>query len=226
MSKIKLTEARMIEFFPDDNRFLHFVAKKHGLFFLNSDDEETARFIAIRNVMLLISGEFEFKSEAHLMSVMELNFKRAIHTMMQMNDAKKRSMDIRTESEFIKDGREDERSILETSSDEDDSIVEETRLLVALNESEETSSIYNMWLNGYTDVELSKIYNISSEAVRQRRVRVFKKLKNYYETNEWNPRKNVKEVRTRVRYLSTSTYKAEQSDYTEAMSYLNLTSEI
>ena len=216
----------MIEFFPDDNRFLHFVAKKHGLFFLNSDDEETARFIAIRNVMLLISGEFEFESEAHLMSVMELNFKRAIHTMMQMNDAKKRSMDIRTESEFIKDGREDERSILETSSDEDDSIVEETRLLVALNESEETSSIYNMWLNGYTDVELSKIYNISSEAVRQRRVRVFKRLKNYYETNEWNPRKNVKKVRTRVRYLSTSTYKAKQSDYTEAMSYLNLTSEI
>ena len=57
---------RLIDFFPDDNRFLHFVAKKNGLFFLNDDDVESARFFALQSVMRLVNSEYEFEDEKHL----------------------------------------------------------------------------------------------------------------------------------------------------------------
>ena len=37
-----LTTNKMLEFFPADNRFIHFVARKNHMFFRNDDDVESA----------------------------------------------------------------------------------------------------------------------------------------------------------------------------------------
>ena len=96
-----LTKTRMVEFFPSDNRYLHYVARKNGLFFINDDDVDSARFFAIEAVMRLVSKEVEYEDEKHLQSVVQMNVLRAIYRMIEWNSAKKNSQDIRSESEFI-----------------------------------------------------------------------------------------------------------------------------
>ena len=120
-----LTERKMREFFPDDNRFLHFVARKNGLFFFSDEDVETARYYAIMGVNRLLQNKFEFEDEIHMLGVIELNFKRGIFAMIQRKKALKRSLDIRVESEFIMDGKEDLRGYIENAQDNLDADVKE-----------------------------------------------------------------------------------------------------
>ena len=93
-----LTKTRMVEFFPSDNRFIHYVARKNGLFFINNDDVESARFFAIEAVMRLVTKEVEVEDEKHLQSVVQMNVLRGIYRMIEWNSAKKNSQDIRSES--------------------------------------------------------------------------------------------------------------------------------
>ena len=92
------------------------------------------------------------------------------------------------------------------------------------NEDEDNIIIFTMFMEGYNNVEISKALEISSEAVRQRKKVLFKKIKN--EINESTDRANVEEIRARVRSLPTPSHKAEYDSYSKAMSYLGFTSKV
>lgn len=224
-----LTEKKMKAFFPDDNRFLYFVAKKNGLFFLSDDDVETARYFAIKNVMRMFSSKFEFEDETHMNALMERNFKHAIFSMMSHNEAKKRSMDIRTESEFAIEGK-DTTPVLERKGGFEDPYKDETfnHLMhkIYTTQPKEVIIIFDMYLQGYTNVEVARVLDISPEAVRQRREKVIKKIRKSYEVDKKHCDRDVQEIQPRVRNRPARTYTAKQSDYTEAMSYLGFEEEI
>lgn len=221
-----LTENMMGKFFPDDNRFLHFVARKHGMFFLNQDDVETARHIAIINVMKIVSCELEFENKAHLNSVVEKNFKHAIYAMISFNSAKKRSIDIQSESEFIAVTNGESSSALERHGELDDpyknELMDDFKVYVRDNMDAVYLKALNLHLDGYNNVESSKILGISPEAFRQRIQKIKKHLKKHYEADEKPSSRDDQKVRARVRGKSTSADKAKQSDYSEAMSYIGI----
>ena len=209
---------------------MHFVAKKYGLFFFNNDDVETARFIAIRNMMALLSSNTEFEDRKHLNCVIEKNFKHAIFGMMKHNQAKKRTIDIRTESDFLVDydGNQSSKSVIENHGELEDpydkDLINHIKNFVMENEDEDNIIVFTMFMEGYNNVEISKALEISSEAVRQRKKVLFKKIKN--EINESTDRANVEEIRARVRSLPTPSHKAEYDSYSKAMSYLGFTSKV
>ena len=207
---------------------MHFVARKHGLFFLNNDDVDTARYIAIRNITKLMSSEFEFDDRKHLNCVMEKNFKHAVFGMMSFNSAKKRDIDIRVESEFITDESRSESKILEVNSPledpQDSEFMDDVKQFIKDNENEENNTIFKMFMDGYSNVDIANHLGITPESVRQRKNRIIKTIKN--EVNKNDNRRDVKEVRARVWSEPTSTHKAKHDSYSEAMSYLGLASEI
>jgi len=223
----KLTTSKIIPFFPDDNRFIHFVARKHGLFFQNDDDIESARFHALHNAMRMVNSGKEYESEAHLNSLMEVNARHAIHSMLDRKRAKKRSLEIRTEAEFFVEGNDESYSILERSSEDDyyderAEIVEEFMHIIRDNENAEGVMMFEMHMVGYTDIEIAKKLGITPQAVSSRRQRTKTKLKNYYEVNTWTYSTNVRKIRKRVRNKSVASNKAKSDSHGEALSYLGL----
>lgn len=234
-----LTERKMREFFPDDNRFLHFVARKNGLFFFSDEDVETARYYAIMGVNRLLQNKFEFEDEIHMLGVIELNFKRGIFAMIQRKKALKRSLDIRVESEFIMDGKEDLRGYIENAQDNLDADVKEEMKHIleisrdALTESER--EILVLRLEGRPYREISETLGVSPEVCRNKYFRLVKKLKKAYEREKDGSSRrvdapvseiNVGEVQEGVRDRPIASHKADARDYIEVLSYLDFVQEV
>lgn len=234
-----LTERKMREFFPPDNRFLHFVAKKNGLFFFSDEDVETARYYAIMGVNRLLQKKFEFEDEIHMLGVIELNFKRGIYAMIQRKKALKRSLDIRVESEFIMDGKEDLRGYIENAQDSEEEDKRNEMDYInhlskdVLNETEQ--HILRLRLEGRPYREIAAHVGISAEIARTKYQRLVKKLKKEYEREEngsarrTNPpvsEINVGEIQEGVRDRPVASHKADARDYIEVLSYLDFVQEV
>lgn len=227
-----LTKKRMVEFFPSDNRFLHYVARKNGLFFINDDDVESARFFAIEAVMRLVSKEVEFEDEKHLQSVVQMNVLRAIYRMIEWNSAKKNSQDIRPESDFI--GSEDEgMSTYIELAESDDKPYDNTMAIIEEYAQEVLDDIgyavYKMTLSDVARKEISKTLGISSEAVRQRQNSNIKKLKLKYDKDENDQesfRENRRKIRERIRRKPIAKNKATERSSAEANAFLHTQYEI
>ena len=224
---------KLRDFFQVDNRFIHFVAKKNGLFFKNQDDVESARFFALEAVMRLVNSEYEFDDELHLYSVVEMNVLRGIYRMIEWNSAKKNSQDIRPESDFI--GSEDEdglRTHIQTA-EADFKPYDNTMDLIEEYAQEVLDDVgyvvYEMTLNDSSRKDIAEALGISVEAVRQRQTTNVVKLKQKYDTNE-NDKKDIQQVdrpiRKRVRVKSVTLHKAEERACAEANAFLHTQYEI
>ena len=223
-----LTEKDIIPFFPDDNRFIHFAARKHGFFFTSEDDVESARYEALRSATKMVNDNKEYENVAHLNSLMEINAKHAILSMLAKKRAKKRSLEVQVESEFFLDGdTENWRSPLERSDEdtyelERDEIISEFMEVVRKHESPKSLMIFELHMEGFNDIEIAKKIGMSQQAVHSRRNQTKLKLRNYYEIDTWTANPNGRKVRARVRNKPTTTNKAEPSSHREALSYLGL----
>jgi len=222
----------MVEFFPSDNRFLHYVARKNGLFFINDDDVESARFFAIEAVMRLVSKEVEFEDEKHLQSVVQMNVLRAIYRMIEWNSAKKNSQDIRSESEFIGSDDDGFSTYLELAESDDKpydntmAIIEEYAKEVL---DEMGYAIFKMTLSDVARKEMSKTLGISSEAIRQRQQSNIKKLKLKYDRDENDKesfRENRRKIRERIRRKPIAENKATERASAAANAFLHTQYEI
>lgn len=222
----------MTEFFPSDNRFMHYVARKNGLFFKNDDDVESARFFCIDAVMRLVNKEYEFEDEIHLQSVVQMNVLRGIYRMIEWNNAKKNSQDIRPESDFL--GNEDEGySTYIELAEADDKPYDNTMDLIEQYAQEVLDdvgyAVYEMTLGDVARKEISRRLGISTEAVRQRQNSNVKKLKLKYDTHE-NDKKHFREtrakIRARIRRQPIAENKATEHSYSEADAFLHTQYEI
>jgi len=224
---------RLIDFFPDDNRFLHFVAKKNGLFFLNDDDVESARFFALQSVMRLVNSEYEFEDEKHLYSVVEMNVLRGIYRMIEWNSSNKNSQDIRPESDFI--GSDDAEGLHTHITTARADVKDYDNTLEFIEEVAQEIlddigyAVYELTLGDVARKDISERLGISTEAVRQRQKSNVKKLKNYYDKYE-NDQKDIRqtraEIRGRVRPKPTKKIKATELSYSTASAFLRTQYEI
>ena len=234
-----LTERKMREFFPDDNRFLHFVARKNGLFFLLGRRRRDCEVLRNHGGQQTTTNKFEFEDEIHMLGVIELNFKRGIFAMIQRKKALKRSLDIRVESEFIMDGKEDLRGYIENAQDNLDADVKEEMKHIleisrdALTESER--EILVLRLEGRPYREISETLGVSPEVCRNKYFRLVKKLKEAYEREKDGSscrvdapvsEVNVGEVQEGVRDRPIASHKADARDYIEVLSYLDFVQEV
>jgi len=227
-----LTKTRMVEFFPSDNRYLHYVARKNGLFFINDDDVESARFFAIEAVMRLVTKEVEYEDEKHLQSVVQMNVLRAIYRMIEWNSAKKNSQDIRSESEFIGSDDDGFSTYIELA-ESDDKPYDNTMAIIEEYAQEVLDDIgyavYQMTLSDVARKEMSRTLGISPEAIRQRQKSNIKKLKLKYDTDENDKesfRENRKKIRNRIRRKPIAKNKATECASAEANAFLHTQYEI
>ena len=228
-----LKPSKLTDFFPSDNRFMHFVARKNGMFFRNNDDVESARFFALESVMRLVNSEYEFEDELHLYSVVEMNVLRGIYRMIEWNSAKKNSQDIRPESDFI--GSEDEdglRTYVQLAK-ADTKEYDNTMDLIERYAQEVLDdvgyAVYEMTLTDMSRKDIAEAIGISTEAVRQRQTSNIKKLKQKYDRHE-NDKTNLQQdsepIRKRVRGKSFTIHTATERACSEADSFLHTQYEI
>ena len=222
----------MVEFFPSDNRYLHYVARKNGLFFINDDDVESARFFAIEAVMRLVTKEVEYEDEKHLQSVVQMNVLRAIYRMIEWNSAKKNSQDIRSESEFIGSDDDGFSTYIELA-ESDDKPYDNTMAIIEEYAQEVLDDIgyavYQMTLSDVARKEMSRTLGISPEAIRQRQKSNIKKLKLKYDTDENDQesfRENRRKIRDRIRRKPIAKNKATECASAEANAFLHTQYEI
>ena len=230
---MKLDASKLTDFFPADNRFMHFVAKKNGLFFRNNDDVDSARFFGIEAVMRLVNSGYEFEDELHLYSVVEMNVLRGIYRMIEWNSAKKNSQDIRPESDFI--GSEDEDGLRtyvqlakadSTPYDNTLDLIEEYAQEIL---DDVGYAVYEMTLTDMSRKDIAEAIGISTEAVRQRQNSNIKKLKekyDKYENDKANLYESSKPLRDRVRVKPATKNKATECARSKADSFLHTQYEI
>jgi len=222
----------MVEFFPSDNRFIHYVARKNGLFFAKDDDVETARFFSIDGVLRLVNKEVEFEDEAHLQTAVQMNVLRGIYRMIEWNSAKKNSQDIRPESDFIGSDDEGFSTYIELA-ESDDKPYDNTMAIIEEYAQEVLDDIgyavYQMTLSDVARKEMSRTLGISPEAIRQRQKSNIKKLKLKYDTDENDKesfRENRRQIRNRIRRKPIAKNKATECASAEANAFLHTQYEI
>ena len=228
-----LKASKLKDFFPSDNRFIHFVAKKNGMFFKNQDDLDSARFFALEAVMRLVNSEYEFEDDLHLYSVVEMNVLRGIYRMIEWNSAKKNSQDIRPESDFIGSDDEDGLRTHIQTAEADFKPYDNTMDLIEEYAQEVLDDIgyavYEMTLSDSSRKDIAEALGISVEAVRQRQTTNVVKLKQKYDTYE-NDETNLQEIsrpiQRRVRSKSFAIHTATERACSEADAFLHTQYEI
>jgi hypothetical protein len=100
---MKLTDKRLKEFFPTDNRFIHWVAKRYGYSFYSDENVVSARYHSIINLTRYLQrhGD-EFEHEGKMVSAIIYSIRYGIlnsYSEHKRND--ERALDICLESEFI-----------------------------------------------------------------------------------------------------------------------------
>lgn len=230
---ILLTPKKLQEFFPDDNRFLHYVARKNGMFFICEDDVESARFFALENIMRMVNSKFEFEDEKHLYSVVQKNFLRATYRMIEWNQAKKNSMDIKPESHYIMTDDSQELRTYVQSAKADVKHYDNTMDLIESYAQDILDdvgyAVYSLTLSDVARKDIAAKLGITNEAVRQRQNSNVKKLKAKYDTHENDTthlRKTRQAIRDRVRRKPVAEHKATECAYTEADAFLSAQYEI
>lgn len=114
---MKITEENLKNWFPRNNRFLHYCAKHYGYSFHKEEVVERAAHLAVLNVMRLVNRDQEFENEAHMVGMVMSSFRFAIlnsyNNSLSVNE---KNLNIRNESELTYgDGNEEEYSLYQNA---------------------------------------------------------------------------------------------------------------
>lgn len=223
---MKLESSRVIDFFPSDNRFLYYVAKKRRLFFRNEDDVESARFFGLQAIMRIVNSDVEFDDEKHLYSVVEKNVLWGIYRMIEWNASKKNSQDIRCESDFIMSEDEGQlRSYVSTAEadvDEYDNSMEYVERVARDVLDSVGLRIFKMTLDDVTRHDMAEALGVTTEAIRQRQMSNVKKLKRKIYENDTKTNATTSAVNGNgLRNRPVETDEASRRSYDEASSFLD-----
>ena len=97
---MRITEKHLGEFFPRNQRFLYYVAKRYGYSFFSDLGVEKATFYAQESVIKMYNEGKEFESNEHLYGVVMSSFRFAMLKSFTKT-ANERDLDIRPDSDFI-----------------------------------------------------------------------------------------------------------------------------
>lgn len=98
---MKLTEKKLAEFFPINNRFIHYCAKHYNYTFHNDDVVDDARYFSQLNVLNYIrkNGD-EFKDEPEMVSIVMSCIRYGILSAYSDRDNRKKKIDSRPFADF------------------------------------------------------------------------------------------------------------------------------
>ena len=219
---MNITAKDLHRFFPDDNRYLHYVAKINGFHFKNQDDVEEARHNAIVSCMRLVNNNIEVEDEAHLVRTVTQNFKWSILKMFKSKLSQKAQLKEKIDTESAKFDIDDLRTLdtYHNYTFEYDNSKEVAEKIAKDILPEDYLSIFEQAMKGYSISELAKAYDITPNGVRSRLSTIAKKIKSNYENEPTTNRKPRKPVQSKNRDLPVTKYSETSDAYTTAMSFL------
>jgi RNA polymerase sigma factor (sigma-70 family) len=242
---MKITNDDIKKWFPRNNRFLHFCAKYYGLTFYSDEVVEHAAYLAFKNIKRYMDRDEEFENEKQkigmAMSAFRFGILNAYNTYQNAN---RRNLDARTESELTYGYDGDEYSVYQSNLISHDKPYDNsTELLREFIESNlpylQRKVIIDCFFNGKGYTELANELEISRRKVELAKYRAFTKIKEYYKQQERNEDR-YKEPTNNKKYIpaSHSKLRAEtlskpndqeqgrEVRYSEAMSFIHSSQEI
>ena len=228
----KITEDRFKDWFPKNNRFLHYCAKYYGFSFHNEAVVEEASFQSMLNVKRLMDRGEEFETEQKLMGTVMWCFRFGILSSYDILKRRNR-LDCKNESEVTYGvGNDDDYSLYEAACiyhDKPYSNVGELiseAMLEDLN-LEEREIIKQHFYQGETLVDIKKSLDLTPKQFRNSYNRALAKLKLKLKENDEKP--NIKKQRTESMFRVRKSNRVESpvkdtekdSNYSKAMSFLH-----
>ena len=239
---MKLTEKKLREFFPFNDRFIHFVAKKHGYSFFNNDVVDSARYHSIVNLTRYIKkhGD-EFEDEQSMVGVVMSCMRYGILSAFG-DDNKKIEIIAASDLEYSAAKHIDSKYTKALVS-YDDEIGGDELLYKELSERYLTpleSNVINLLSEGYNCIEIEEKLSLKPREAYlakkrvQTRFKRIKKLENEKTDEQGDTRPNYKEevreivrpIRARVEDKPKVDHEKARSQYITAMSFLHSPSEI
>ena len=237
---MKITNEDIKNWFPRDNRFLHFCAKYYGLTFHNSDVVEHAAYLAFLNVKRYMDRDQEFENEKEKTGMVMSAFRFAIlNSYRSYKSANIRNLDMRNESEVTYGDNDDEISLYQRALISHDKTYDNT--LQTLKEFVDANLPYlekkviqECYFNDKGFKELADDLQVSTRKIELAKYRAFTKIKNYLTTEDENEKRRAG-VTTKPSYIpeSRSQLRAKilsepirekqvrENSYTEAMSFIH-----
>lgn len=205
---MKLTEQDFKEYFPKDNRFLHFCAKYYGLSFFSDEVVEEASFIALKNVMKMYNDQREFDDEKHKTGMVMSAFRFGILNAYKETDRRNR-LPVSNESTLTYGDGSDEYNKFLTMAVSNDKEYDNLNTLLHdfidnnLNHLEK-AVIKEQILGESTYKMMSSEHGVTINALRLAKERAIRKLRNY--VRAINSTEHIKkEEADRPKYVSQDT---------------------
>ena len=236
---MKIEERDFKQWFPKDNRFLHFCAKFYGMSFQNDEVVEEASFQALKNVMRMYDRGQEFKDEAEKTGMVMSCFRFGILNGYQAY-ARRRRLPYNNESELTYgEGKEEYSKFLNSAVSHDKEYNNLIHLLHQFIDTKlsrvEQIVIRENILGDSTYKMMSNEHELTVNVLRAARERAIRKLKRYVESitdtqhtkdKQADGQEYVSAARSKLRIEilleSARAEQAERDRYSKALSYVYL----
>jgi RNA polymerase sigma factor (sigma-70 family) len=236
---MKITEQDFAEYFPKDNRFLHFCAKYYGMSFHNDEVVEEASFQALKNVMRMWKRDQEFDNEAEktgmVMSCFRFGILNAYEQIRRRN-----KLDIRPESDYTYgDGDDEYNKYLSSAVSRDREHDNLYELMIEFANTRlsrlERAVVLEHIIEQKTYTQIANEYETTVSALRLARERALNKLRVYVKKitstehtkdKQDNKRGYISSSRSKLRIQilleSLREEEAQRNRYSEALSFVYL----
>lgn len=241
-----LTEKRLKEFFPTDNRFIFYVAKKYKYTLYTDDIVNDARYHSIVNLTRYLKKHgWDFESEGEVVSAVMYSIRYGIlHAYGEYKKLNERNLDIRLASDFIlsdSDGLQTTYTKnLAVEDPEQGGLIFLYKNAIEHTLTELERKVVEMMIDGFNMVEIDKELELKEGQayLAKRRVQTrFKKaikLENKNEKQQQLPntddaeqvQKSLQFIREDNWYKSIVEDEKKRSRYIKAMSFLHPESEV
>lgn len=225
-----ISKQKLTELFPKDNRLIHFVRKKNGYFVRNDEEVEWIKHKAMVEIIKVHNSKKEFESEDHINYYVMRSIQNAFMSLWKYKEAQKRQGDERVESDLIYGEDESYNLFLRSAvSDDNRAMKDDIDYIMSVAEDaldELELEILGMIMQSKNYREISDIINISHQGVRQKHLRIIKKIKSYVsgdhkKNNEKRDRKAVQDLRESRRRESARKEKKKRDNHSKVLALIS-----
>lgn len=234
---MKLTERKLKEFFPYNNRFIHYVAKYYNLNFPNQDVVDDARVQSYYNIHRLMKKDTEFESEEHMYGIVMSCIRYGILSAVSDWRKRKERLDIRPATDMVFNStrsKHEEYNFWDTKlgsyDDEYDDVNTHIELLLSRTTNRTEKMLIELCLGGeHNEADLSEKIGVSVTSIRNAKSRVRNKIKQKIKDEPKKKNPVVKHVKLQPSpetiqredgYRSLEEKQRKERSYSKTMSFL------
>jgi hypothetical protein len=236
---MELTESKWAEFFPLNNRFIYYCAKRYGYTFRNDEVVNDARYYSVINLMRYVENNGSvFKDEPEMISIVMSCIRYGILHAYSQKERGKKQVESRPFSDFITDsnwGSNSDSEYNTITNHMPKEYQEETHfktlleILVEHRLSElEKSVLQECILEGKSHKAFSVEHEVAESVIQSARRKIKRKFKNLIKKEDEqvsNYQEHVPSVERAVRGNNRNQSELENEEkeyrYLKAMSFLH-----